>query len=93
MSFDFAEAFMAGVAEVGGTFKRFGDGFAQIGLDERPLAIGWTSGGGRFRAHAGFGAPLMEFACATDGWEEWQAKDAGRDFAKRAYEIADRLSK
>ena len=26
-----------------------------------------------------------------DGWEEYQAKDAGRDFAERAYEIAGRL--
>lgn len=93
MNFDFAEAFMAGVAEVGGTFKRLGDGFAQIGPDERPLAIGWTSGGGRFLAHAGSGAQLMEFACATEGWEEWQAVDAGRDFAKRAYEIAGRQGK
>lgn len=93
MSFDFAEAFAKGMAEVGGTFAAASPGRAQIGIGERTLFIGWESGGGRFRAYAGGGAPLLEFSCATDGWEAWQAVDAGRDFAKRAYEIADRLGK
>jgi len=92
MNFDFGEAFAKGMAEVGGTFVAVSPDRAQIGIGEQTLFIGWKSGGGRFRAYAG-GAPLLEFACTTDGWEEWQAVDAGRDFAKRAYEIVGRLGK
>ena len=91
MSFDFGDAFMSGVAEVGGTFVAVSPGCAQIGTDECTLAINWEVSGGRFHAHAGRDTPLLEFACVTDGWEAWQARDAGRDFAKRAYEIADSI--
>jgi len=94
MSFDFEEAFISGLAEWGGTFDRSHLGIAWIGPPGRRLMIVWGSDEGRFRASAPTpSAPLLEFGCAVDGWEEWQAKDAGRDFAKRAYEIAGRLGK
>lgn len=92
MSFDFGEAFASGVAEVGGTFRRESRGVAWIGTDEHSLQIAWSSNGDYFRAVAGAGErPSLEFGCIMDGWEEYQAKDAGRDFAERAYEIAGRL--
>ena len=93
MSFDFGDAFMSGVAEAGGTFVAISPGRARIGTDKRTLAINWEVSRGRFHAHAGRDTPLLEFACVTDGWDAWQAIDAGRDFAKRAYEIAASVSK
>lgn len=94
MSFDFGEAFAAGLAEWGGTFDRTRAGTAWIGPLDRRLMLAWGTNGGYFRASAQTpSAPLLEFSCAVDGWEEWQARDAGRDFAKRAYEIAGRLGK
>ena len=93
MNFDFGDAFMSGVAEVGGTFVAVSPGCAQIGTDECTLTINWKVSGGRFYVYAGRGTPLLEFACVTDGWDKWQAIDAGRDFAKRAYEIAGSLGK
>lgn len=92
MSFDFGEAFARGMAEVGGTFNRVSPGEATIGLDGQKLYIKWEPNLGRFTASAGAPSrPGLSFGCITDGWEEWQAVDAGRDFAKRAYEAAARL--
>jgi len=92
MSFDFGEAFVRGMAEIGGTFNRVSPGEATIGPDERKLYIQWESNLSYFTASAGAPSrPDLEFKCATDGWEEWQAVDAGRDFAKRAYEAAARI--
>ena len=94
MSFDFGKAFACGMAEWGGTLSRTTACAAKIGPDGRTLCVAWIAGSGRFKAVAGNGSsPALEFGCATDGWEEWQAVDAGRDFAKRAYEIAGRLGK
>ena len=94
MSFDFEEAFVSGAAETGGTFRRASENVAWIGTPGRHLMLGWETKGGRFHFFAGSPTePVLEFACATDGWEEWQAIDAGRDFARRAYEIAGRLGK
>ena len=90
--FDFAEEFARGAAEAGGTFDRASPGSAWIGTPDRRLEIRWRSGAGCFAAFAGpRGRPSFAFACATGGWEAWQARDAGRDFAKRAYEAAARL--
>lgn len=92
MGFDFAEAFVAGVAETGGTFEKIGPNQAWIGPEGRRLSIWWASNVDRFRAYAGAPErPDLDFSCVVCGWEEWQAKDAGRAFAERAYEIAGRL--
>lgn len=94
MSFDFGEAFARGMAEVGGTFNRVSPDEATIGLDGQKLYITWESNLSYFAAVAGAPSrPDLSFGCIMDSWEEWQAIDAGRDFAKRAYEIAARLSK
>ena len=94
MSFDFGEAFVAGLAEWGGTFNRVSPGEATIGQDEQKLYIRWESNLSYFTASAGAPSrPDLSFGCITDGWEMWQAVEAGRDFAKHAYEIASRLGK
>lgn len=94
MSFDFGEAFARGMAEVGGTFNRISPGEATIGPNGKKLCITWESNLSYFAAVAGAPErPDLSFGCIMDGWEEWQAVDAGRDFAKRAYEIAGRLGK
>ena len=93
MSFDFGDTFMSGVAEVGGTFVAISPGRARIGTDKRTLAINWKVSGGRVHAHAGRDTPLLGFACGAAGGDAWQAIGPGRDFAKRAYEIAGRLGK
>ena len=92
MSFDFGEEFARGMAEVGGTFNRVSPREATIGPDGQKLCIQWESNLDYFTASAGAPSrPNLAFRCITDGWEAWQAIDAGRDFAKRAYEIAWQL--
>ena len=94
MSFDFGEEFASGLAEWGGTFDRTHGGIAWIGLPGSRLMLAWGTNGGYFRASAGsHDRPDLEFSCVVDGWEAWQARDAGRDFAKRAYEIVGRVGK
>ena len=94
MSFDFGEAFVCGMAEVGGTFNRISPGEAAIGPDGQILFIQWETNLSYFCASAGSPErPDLVFRCITDGWEMWQAVEAGRDFAKHAYEIASRLGK
>ena len=94
MNFDFGEAFARGMAEWGGTFNHISPGEASIGPDEQKLYITWESNLSYFTAMAGTPSrPDLLFGCIVDGWEAWQAIDAGRDFAKRAYEIAGRIGK
>ena len=94
MSFYFGEAFARGIAEVGGTFNRISSDEATIGPDGQKLYIKWESNLSYFTASAGAPSrPDLLFGCIMDKWDEWQAIDAGRDFAKRAYEIAGRLGK
>lgn len=90
--FDFKEAFLRGLAETGGTYRRTMAPCAEIGdgAGTVSLTFEWApptrSAFGFFRITADGGA--AEFKCRTDGWEEWQAVDAGRDFAKVAYRIS-----
>lgn len=94
MNFDFREAFVRGMAEVGGTFNRISPGEATIGPNGKKLYIEWKLNLDYFTASAGEPSrPNLSFGCIMDSWEEWQAVDAGRDFAKRAYEIASCLGK
>jgi len=83
--FDFAEAFMKGVAEACGAFVKDGRG-GRIEAGGRSLQIECSETAGRFRFSAGEPAdPDMAFECRPEGWEEWMAVDAGRDFG---YQVA-----
>jgi len=94
MEFNFKEAFAAGMSEWGGTFDRVSENAAWIGIPSGRLMLYWETNGGYFHVFAGSPErPDLEFGCIFGDWEEWQAKDAGRDFAKRAYEAAERLSR
>lgn len=93
-AYDFREAFLSGVSDVCGTYARtmvpcatVGSGGGQVSLTFEN-AVPTKSMYGFFRITADGGA--AEFKCRTDGWEEWQAVDAGRDFGKIINHISER---
>lgn len=91
-NFDFGTEFSAGIDEVGGSFAWVSAGHATIGTGRCVLPVQWGLSDGVFHASAGSSdRPSLVFECTTAGWERWQARDAGRGFAERAYEIAGRL--